>query len=395
MIAIFKDAFLATQELLSRDTGNPERIFEHGQSAFWVGYRGYNAENYDLAQKYFQSYLDMAEQLEAAEGRTERAQLELAYAYTNLGSIALVTGKLEQANILYVKSLEAKKHLHGLEKSNEKHIISLAIAYSNLASVSLRQSGFDTAIKYWEARLNLLSKSTSQLDNNAVLKGYYLSTLQALSRLYMKENNFQASKAYLREGLELSQELMALAPQNLDYQFEHIFLLLVEFEISFLEKAFEKASSQAAGIRKLFSRLPSRSHDDYQYNILQFPVKNLAIYLAASEGDVRNLKKLGAENNTWLKVNITNPSDVVIQQRYALPTLLLTDLVHPDTFTHGLISQFCNNKGHKLNYGDKLLLGEIFAPSNCEQAVRAPSGIKSATGKALHLIKTLNSSPLK
>jgi hypothetical protein len=80
-------AFAATEELLSRRKDDPERLFAHGQSAFWVGDLYWRRADLDQAEYYFKLYQTLSEQVVARQPDNVAAILEVAYAKANVGQV--------------------------------------------------------------------------------------------------------------------------------------------------------------------------------------------------------------------------------------------------------------------------------------------------------------------
>jgi TIR domain len=80
-------AFAATQELLSRRKDDPERLFAHGQSAFWVGDLYWRRADLDQASYYFELYKTMSEDVVAKQPDYPGAVMEVAYAKANVGQV--------------------------------------------------------------------------------------------------------------------------------------------------------------------------------------------------------------------------------------------------------------------------------------------------------------------
>jgi tetratricopeptide (TPR) repeat protein len=86
-LAAYEQAAATTGEQLRRDPDNPQRIFDHSQSVFWIGYVAWQRGNLAKATAYMQQYREFAERLvELQPGKVEW-QVELGYAFSNLGTL--------------------------------------------------------------------------------------------------------------------------------------------------------------------------------------------------------------------------------------------------------------------------------------------------------------------
>jgi tetratricopeptide (TPR) repeat protein len=92
-LPLFQQASATTAELLRRDPRNPQRIFDHAQSVFFVGQIAWERGDLPAARRYFTQYRDFARKLTPyAQGKPAWAA-ESGYAGINLGSVELDSGE--------------------------------------------------------------------------------------------------------------------------------------------------------------------------------------------------------------------------------------------------------------------------------------------------------------
>ncbi len=79
-LARYKEAAATTEELLKRNPGSAQQIFDHAQSVFWVGYIAWQRGDAGLAKKQFLQYKDYADQLVAIDPEKDEWRMEVKYA---------------------------------------------------------------------------------------------------------------------------------------------------------------------------------------------------------------------------------------------------------------------------------------------------------------------------
>jgi hypothetical protein len=84
-----QDAYAVTTLLLKRNPDNPEFLFSHAQSAFWLGYYYFQHARPADARPSLEAYRTTAEHLLAVAPDYPGAMLEVHYARVNLGMLAL------------------------------------------------------------------------------------------------------------------------------------------------------------------------------------------------------------------------------------------------------------------------------------------------------------------
>jgi tetratricopeptide (TPR) repeat protein len=154
-LAAFETAAGTTAELLRREPNNPQRIFDHAQSVFYVG--GVAAARGDLAQaeQHLLEYLRLAERLVGLDGRNLKWRLELAYATSNLGALKYNAGEYMAAISYFERSVAARKALHQTAPDDEEVAIAYAYALSWLASAELTRGGFARVPSVIEEQLSV------------------------------------------------------------------------------------------------------------------------------------------------------------------------------------------------------------------------------------------------
>lgn len=88
-LAQFVEARRTTSALLDRTPADPQRIFAHAQSEYWVAFIDWRRERFSAAQAGFQRYAALANRLLAADPNKPEWRMEAGYAQTNLGALAL------------------------------------------------------------------------------------------------------------------------------------------------------------------------------------------------------------------------------------------------------------------------------------------------------------------
>jgi tetratricopeptide (TPR) repeat protein len=80
----FMAAHRTTATILAQRPNDPDAIFAHAQSEYWVGFARLQRNEFDKAMLYWQGYLAQATRLLTIEPLTKRALMEMGYAHGNL-----------------------------------------------------------------------------------------------------------------------------------------------------------------------------------------------------------------------------------------------------------------------------------------------------------------------
>lgn len=101
----FKRAFDITQRQYQTDPTNPDRVFEHVRSAFWLSVPERRAANYVAERNYLNLYNQLVDELEAVEGDTRRVRIERAKSHYNLARVHLRLKNIIKAQGLFESAL--------------------------------------------------------------------------------------------------------------------------------------------------------------------------------------------------------------------------------------------------------------------------------------------------
>jgi hypothetical protein len=88
-LAAFREAHRTTAEQLARAPDDPDRIFAHSQSEYWIGFVDYRRRNLAPARLAWQRYKALADRLVASDANNPRWVREAGYADGNLCTIAV------------------------------------------------------------------------------------------------------------------------------------------------------------------------------------------------------------------------------------------------------------------------------------------------------------------
>ncbi len=205
----FKQAYAATEVLLDRNPEAADRVFEHAQSAYWVGYLIWKSGNYKSARPFFEEYIEYAEVLRGLEPNKLRSLKEITYAYSNLATLLFGQEKFEEAYLIYKKSITAFEGISNLNNSTHKDVINYADALGWLADAAIQTQQIDAAVNH---RLNQLSVYENEIikfpnDKNLEYKmlGAKVGTVRSLR---LAAQHIEAT-GHLREGLPKSIHLFS------------------------------------------------------------------------------------------------------------------------------------------------------------------------------------------
>ena len=126
-LARFTEAHRTTAALLDADPDDPDRIFAHAQSEYWLGAYFLGKGEHAPAQARLLAYHALAVRLGAREPRTPRALKELAYAEGNLCAVAYLRLPLTPVAINHCRAALGAMQRLRVQRPGDREIL-LAVA---------------------------------------------------------------------------------------------------------------------------------------------------------------------------------------------------------------------------------------------------------------------------
>jgi serine/threonine-protein kinase len=206
--------------LSSRAPQDTERLFELGQSRFWVGFVHWRRRNLDEALTHFNEYLRISEKLVALAPANADWQLELSYANSNIGSVLEERGDLESALAKFSECVRIEEALLQARPDDNTLRRSLAASH-NTVGVVLRALGrLDDALAQHRVELALQQELVAREPLDTRWQ-QYLGVAQNYVGIVMnaRGNHTEAMKL-LGSALATFEQLAARDKGNLTWQRE-------------------------------------------------------------------------------------------------------------------------------------------------------------------------------
>lgn len=157
----FREAFGATERSLAAAPNDAERIFDHSQSAFWVGQAALRQADLDTAEIHFEAYRDLADRLLEIDPANREWLLESAYSHTNLAVVYLRQRRVGPARDSAVRSLEAKLELAENFPDPVRGWLDIANSYAWIADIELEAGHRQQAIQWRQRQVEVFEDQLS------------------------------------------------------------------------------------------------------------------------------------------------------------------------------------------------------------------------------------------
>ena len=199
------EAYRYTAALLEQEPNNPEWIYVHAQSEFWVGMVAYAHREWGAAERHWQAYDDLAQRLLALDPGNVKWLREAGYSKGNLCSLA-IDRKDKQENPLPNCHQSYEMMSQALALAPNDYEIRMAVANRRawLAAAQQRAGKIEQAeASRFEAHRMFEEIYTEDQDN--------LDAFDALMRAKLSSAEFYFAVGQGREGAEMRDEAIRMA----------------------------------------------------------------------------------------------------------------------------------------------------------------------------------------
>jgi tetratricopeptide (TPR) repeat protein len=210
----FREASRSTAALLAKQPNDPERIYAHAQSEFWVGYVDFDRKNYRPAKRAFERYKTLADRLVAIDGRNPAWRKEAAFANGSLCSIALdpppnVRAALASCAAALSNMTQAAASLGDGSLEGD-----LANRHAWLADAYKASGDWARARNERSAQERILRTMLADHPNDASVQERWILLQISMAEFYAREKDRTVGRRNLEQALAMLNAMIVLDPEN-------------------------------------------------------------------------------------------------------------------------------------------------------------------------------------
>jgi tetratricopeptide (TPR) repeat protein len=213
----YRQAFAGTEEALRRNPDDPQRMFDHAQSVYYVGAVAMGRGRIDEAARQFAEYRRLAERMIAVEPDNPKWQLEGVYSASNLGIVELQQARYATAAQTFGGSVGAMDRLMSAEPNNAEYRALLLEALAYHADALDRAGNLDGAIRQRQRQLEILAPYLSLPNPDAQLRQKAMIAHMALSWMLYGKGESRPALTHAADAVAIGDALVRLEPANADW----------------------------------------------------------------------------------------------------------------------------------------------------------------------------------
>ena len=216
-LAQYQQAAATTGELLRRDPGNAQRIYDHAQSVFWVGQLAWQRGDAEAARAHFTQYHDYARQLVAQDPANDDWQLELNYGLSNLGTLAMDQGDPAAAEQHFRQALDVARALSEKQPGEGDRMLETGTSLAWLADALLRQNKLAPAHELRHEEIALYEAWLAGHASDANVRGLLSVARYRLAQTQLAMGALEQARDNALLASEIGDALLAIDGDNIEW----------------------------------------------------------------------------------------------------------------------------------------------------------------------------------
>jgi tetratricopeptide (TPR) repeat protein len=240
-LAQFEEAKRTTGALLAEKPDDPQRIYDHSQSEYWVGLIAWRTRRIDSAQAAFSRYAELALRLNAIDPTNIDWLLEAGYARSNLGTLLLQErADADAAENLFRQALRIFQTALGRKPGDTGILWDLADGHAWLADAYRAQAKYPEALAERRRQAEILRRLSDQDPENAKYARGRATNALGTAQIELDSGRFEQARRRLEAAHRQGGDLAARDPENTELQLQKVATGL------FLAEAIMKQRGSAA-----------------------------------------------------------------------------------------------------------------------------------------------------
>jgi hypothetical protein len=213
--AHFDEAYRDTGALLAKAPRDPERLFAHGQSAYWRGFVHFSRQRTAQARAAWEEYRTLALRLRQAEPEAVRSIREVAHAEANLCALAVEQeGNPKRALNACAAALNGMQAVQARLPGDPTAALDVATRWARLADVQSELGDHEKAQASRLTQAAILKRLLAEDPDNATFRDNWGVCQRGLSLIAYRRGDLPAAIAYLREAGATFRDLSQMDPVN-------------------------------------------------------------------------------------------------------------------------------------------------------------------------------------
>lgn len=299
---IFGLAESDTRILNQATTKSPEQVYDHAQSVFWLGYVAWQKNDFSEAEKWFSEYLALSKELVTVDPDNRDWQLELLYAYSNLGNLHQKQGRYSLAEEYLLQSVDIANVLLNTQANDPDLIMERADSLSLLTHIYVKQYRINDALTSNNEDYSAYRELFAASPEDRWLQDRYMQALRVRAEIALTTGDIERSITMFSEADSLAENLYQHEPDNTQ-TLEKLARIKLFLTNAYLRtKNIHLSSRYNTGCLDLAARLVELNPENFDWQVdIQYRCQHFSARIKEASGEKDSAINSLAEHRQTLK----------------------------------------------------------------------------------------------
>lgn len=211
----FSEAHRTTAALLGMAPDDPDRLFAHAQSVYWVGYVYERRENYRQARQHYSAYRQLTGRLGTVDPDRDRADREIGFAEGSLCAVEIVDKGTDRPATRHCSAaLVAMQRVADRQPDDPATRLALANRHAWLALALEEDGDVDAGISQLAMSNRMVTELLQGDTDNADYMDMLTGNLFQLADWQLRRRQYAAAAANLDQGEVIVAALLRRDPER-------------------------------------------------------------------------------------------------------------------------------------------------------------------------------------
>lgn len=284
-LTAFRRARDTTAELLARTPDDPQRLFEHAQSVFWVGHYHWKHGDLQQAEQAILEYQRLAKRLVAKDPANMDWQAELSYAHNGHGVMLMEQGRTGEAIAQFELSRQVTARRVASKPADSTAVLDHGQNYSWLSSANELELRFEQAERLRQQEIALYRGLLQRDPRDATVLERMMIAHRFLAGTQIARGELEAAAGEIAKANAMAEAQLKLEPDNTTWLKAAVKSRVLHAELLGWRQQSEQGLAELGRARPLVAGLLARDPEMWAWRV------ELQESLALAEADL--LRSLG------------------------------------------------------------------------------------------------------
>jgi len=213
-LTFFRSARTATEELLKREPENPDRIFAHGHSVYWIGRVDELRRDLAAAEVHYLQFRDLGLKLVEVDPKSSRAALQRGYGELNIGILEFEKEQYLRAGKIFDQAIEWFEEAHKRTPDDRPTQGELANAYAWRFDTHYKLDEFEEALAARTKSLRITRSMIAEEPDDTEAQFSEIIAMRAIAMTRCRLGDAENAQSDLAEIVPKMRRLTSIDPGN-------------------------------------------------------------------------------------------------------------------------------------------------------------------------------------